>query len=183
MVRGFLILIVLLILLITGAPAVAQKPMFEVSVDRTIIHVDETFHLTITLTGPHSGIALDLSPFTKDFDMLSTSQHTHSANIDGQTEISMEWIITLAPKRLGELVIPSIEVGNHRSPPISVTVLSPEQAGLSRSVYEREGSSRSTVCADDSTVVVGGGRGRCSYHKKADEYAHHVPAIPTQRNE
>jgi hypothetical protein len=139
MVRGFLILIVLLILLITGAPAVAQKPTFEVSVDRTIIHVDETFHLTITLNGPHSGIALDLSPFTKDFDILSTSQRTHSANIDGQTEISMEWIITLAPKRLGELVIPSIEVGNHRSPPISVTVLSLEQAGLSRSVLSERG--------------------------------------------
>jgi hypothetical protein len=108
MVRGFLILIVLLILLITGAPAVAQKPMFEISVDRTIIQVDETFHLNITLTGSHSGIALDLSPFTTDVDILSTSQPTHSANIDGQTEISMEWIITLAPKRLGELVIPSM---------------------------------------------------------------------------
>lgn len=130
MARTFLIFIVPFMLLHTEFPAVAQTPTFEVFVDRTIIHVDETFHVTITLTGPHSGIILDLSPFTKDFDVLGTSQHTHSATIDGHTEVSMEWTITLAPKRLGELVIPSIEVGDHRSPPISVTVLSLEQAGL-----------------------------------------------------
>jgi hypothetical protein len=130
MAHKFLIFIVPFMLLHTEFPAVAQTPTFEVFVDRTIIHVDETFHVTITLTGPHSGIILDLSPFTKDFDVLGTSQHTHSANIDGHTEVSMEWTITLAPKRLGELVIPSIEVGDHRSPPISVRVLSLEQAGL-----------------------------------------------------
>jgi hypothetical protein len=92
----------------------AQTPTFEVSIDRTIIHVDEIFHVTITLTGPHSDMILDLKPFTTDFALVGTSQSTHPVTIDGRTEVSMGWIITLAPKRLGKLVIPSIEIGDHR---------------------------------------------------------------------
>ncbi|HBP90101.1 MAG TPA: hypothetical protein DD706_20700, partial [Nitrospiraceae bacterium] len=56
--------------------------------------------------------------------------------IDGQTTILSEWIITLAPKRLGQLVIPSFSVGNHNSQPIRITVLSPEQAGLEAIIFQ-----------------------------------------------
>jgi hypothetical protein len=51
----------------------------------------------------------------------------------------MEWIITLAPKRLGKLVIPSLEIGDHQSPPISVRVLSLEHANLKETLESNDG--------------------------------------------
>jgi hypothetical protein len=81
MAHGFLILLPLLGLFSTGIPAMAQIPTVKVSIDRTIIHVDEIFHVMITLIGPHSGIVLDLRPFTKDFALVGTSQSSHSATI------------------------------------------------------------------------------------------------------
>ncbi|MCA9422030.1 MAG: BatD family protein [Nitrospira sp.] len=137
MARRHSILLYLLVLLLTGTPSLAQQGQtLEVLVERTIIHVDETLGLTIKLSGPNPGVSLDLSVLEKDFAIVGTSQNLQSTIIDGQTTLLSEWIITLAPKRLGQLVIPSFSVGNHNSQPIRITVLSPEQAGLGAIIFQ-----------------------------------------------
>ncbi len=92
------------------------------SVDRSRIGMDETFQLTISINTSTVFAGPDLSPLNKDFRVLGRSQSSRHFMRNGKTESSTEWLIRLAPKHTGDLLIPAIKVKNDMTDPIRVQV-------------------------------------------------------------
>lgn len=124
--KAFLILVSIAITPIIHAGMTA-------TVDRTIISDQDLVTLTIRASDDASNIELDFSPIEQDFEIVSTSSRQNSSMsiINGRTisEVYRDHVLTLSPKRLGNLFIPSIRAGNERTQPITIQVrrLSAEQ--------------------------------------------------------
>jgi len=91
------------------------------------INQDETVSLTIRIDSQQQGVNPDFSGLEQDFDMLSRSQRSQIQIINGKKTAYTDWVLTLAPKRSGILIIPAIQVGNARSQPVPLTVRTDEQ--------------------------------------------------------
>ena len=94
------------------------------SVDRTTLSANETLELTVTYQGKiPSSQELDFAILDNAFTRVSapSRQQSHSW-INGQSESSLSWTISLHPKTTGTLTIPAFEVDGIRSRPITVTV-------------------------------------------------------------
>ena len=107
-----------LLLLLTET---AWSANFQATVDQTVIAQYETLELTLR-TDQDSGKSPDLGPLHRDFEVVSTRQNRQIRIINGQTESWQDWIVTLAPKREGKLIIPALKLGSLRSEPIAIQV-------------------------------------------------------------
>lgn len=116
----------LILLLIYGA--VANAATLEATLDRTRTIEGESLTLSIEASGDNQD-SPDLSPLHKDFEVLGQSQSTRMTILNGATETTREWRITLIPKRIGTLTVPAISVGSIASDPIQLQVLPANQAG------------------------------------------------------
>lgn len=91
-------------------------------VDRSKIGLDETFTLVIKSTSMSIFDSPDLEPLEQDFEVLGTSRNSQHSIVNGKTESSLEWHVSLAAKREGALVIPPIEVDGDKTDAIIVQV-------------------------------------------------------------
>ncbi|WP_066015004.1 BatD family protein [Endozoicomonas atrinae] len=94
---------------------------FTASVNRTSLASHETVELTLR-TDESSSDAPDLKPLEWSFDILGTRQQSQTSIINGKKEFTRDWVITLAPKQQGTLVIPPIKLGALQSEPVTITV-------------------------------------------------------------
>ena len=92
------------------------------SVDRANITVDDTFTLVIRSTEASIFDSPELGPLEQDFNVHGNSRSSQTSIINGRTESSMEWHISLSPKREGALVIPPIDVDGKKTKAIVVEV-------------------------------------------------------------
>ena len=97
-------------------------------VDRNPVMADETFRLVVEAEGVSSSDAPSLQSLEENFALLGTSHSQQMSIINGRTSSVTRWVTTLAPKRTGMLTIPTIQVGNRSSLPLSITVKDPSQA-------------------------------------------------------
>lgn len=107
------------------------------SVDRDTLGLDETFTLVLRYDRQINA-APDYDLLRKDFDILNTQSGTQMSIINGNMEASTEWKIALAPKRIGQLLIPSFNIDGAISDAIQITV---------------EGKSRSPQTGDSQVTV------------------------------
>ncbi|MFK7731189.1 MAG: BatD family protein [Pseudomonadales bacterium] len=91
-------------------------------VDRSKIGLDETFTLVIKSTSMSIFDSPDLEPLKQDFEVLGTSRNSQHSIVNGKTESSLEWHVSLAAKREGALVIPPIEVDGDKTDAIIIQV-------------------------------------------------------------
>ena len=101
----------------------ARAQELAASVERNPIHLGESVHLVLELRRAAGGLKPDLSALEKDFQILNTSTNTQIEFIQGLQSAISRWIIELTPKREGVLTIPSIAVGQFKSPELSLEVL------------------------------------------------------------
>lgn len=111
----------LLILLVT-APQLALADKLSAWVDRDRISADETLQLIVDLQGHDTDRAPDVKPLERDFDLLSQSRSMQINIINGREDTRIQWRYSLAPKRSGQLTIPSLRLGSLKSNPVSVEV-------------------------------------------------------------
>ncbi|MGD8619767.1 MAG: BatD family protein [Gammaproteobacteria bacterium] len=111
--------LLLLLCLLFAGPAAAQT--LDAQVDRTQITEGETVTLNLSATGDVKG-SPDLTPLSKDFDVLSQSQGTSINIVNGRTSSSRQWRLMLMPKHGGELTIPALRLGTLESRPIALKV-------------------------------------------------------------
>ncbi len=119
--NGFILIVVLNLL--SGISSVSAQGV-KAYVDRNPVRVDETLRLFIE-TDSSSGEAPDLRLLEKDFDLLGTSHSSQTTITNGQTTSLVRWVTTLAPKRLGKLSIPPIQVGGSQTQPLTIMVEKP----------------------------------------------------------
>ena len=106
--------------------AQAQATGLVASVDRSRLNSGETVELTlesndVTLFGKP-----DLTPLEPMFEVRGTRQVNQLTTINGDNRATTRWIITLLPRQNGSVVIPSLQLGDVQSQPITVQVVESE---------------------------------------------------------
>ncbi|MFO7704282.1 MAG: BatD family protein [Halopseudomonas sp.] len=117
--------------LLLSSPALA---LVEASVDRTRLVEGETLELTLESGAANRFSNPELTVLEEHFDIRVTRQLSLVSQLNGRSQPVTRWVITLAPKRTGYVVIPPIELEDARSEPISLHVLSAAEAARDNKV-------------------------------------------------
>lgn len=98
------------------------KAAVQVQVDPREVSLDEAFRLILTQDQIQNGGMPDLTPLQKEFSILGTERRFNYSSINGQTESSSEWTVTLKAQKSGELTIPVIKIGQEQTTPVTINV-------------------------------------------------------------
>ncbi|MEG5263743.1 BatD family protein [Pseudomonas sp. JDS28PS106] len=120
MTRVYLLIIGLLASLLAVSSHAAD---LTASVDRTRLLVGETVELTLETTDFTQFGKPDLSVLDADFEVRDSRQLNRLTTLDGTTEATTRWIITLLPRRTGSVVIPVLQLGELKSQPVTLQVV------------------------------------------------------------
>ncbi|HEY8514036.1 MAG TPA: BatD family protein [Candidatus Binatia bacterium] len=127
------------------ASAGVASAAVHASLDRDVVHEDDT--LRLTLSGDAQGEP-DLTPLARDFEILGTQQSHSVSIVNGRVDAKRELEVLLRPKRSGELEIPALRVGDESTTPLTVSVLDAAAA---------PGASRGTTGAGRGATSAGRG--------------------------
>ena len=102
----------------------AQSALAELSatVDRREIAMGETLRLTLLGDAGEQPAEVDLTPLSRDWEILSRSSATNARFINGQNQVTRTLEMELAPLREGTLSIPSLTAGGRNTTPLSIRV-------------------------------------------------------------
>jgi len=70
----------------------------------------------------------DFSVLESNFEVLSSSKNSHINILNGHMNSGTQWILTLMPRRNGDLILPSIRVGKEDTRPLPIRVLKSAEA-------------------------------------------------------
>lgn len=90
-------------------------------VDRNPISEGETVNFTLEVDASRN-LSVDLSALKNNFEIVQKMNSQNNSNINGRQTAVSKLIITLLPKSTGELIIPSLQVGNEKSEAITLRV-------------------------------------------------------------
>jgi len=110
-------LAVLLLLWATGLQADVSA-----SLDRDRIVLGETVTLVIQTNDTQQNLDPSLDALQEDFVLLDRRSETQMSIVNGQQSAVMRLLITLEPKREGELLIPALNFGQQSTQPMRVVV-------------------------------------------------------------
>lgn len=111
----------LLCLLLLAWTSVLQADI-SASLDRNSIVKGETITLTLQTNDTQQNLDPDLDELQNDFILLDRRSETQMSIINGSQSAVVRLLITLEPRREGELVIPSLRIGNQSTQPLRVHV-------------------------------------------------------------
>ncbi|MET0356357.1 MAG: BatD family protein [Cellvibrio sp.] len=97
------------------------------SVDRDNISIQDTFTLTVSADSRVSSKP-DFSTLNNDFEILSNNESQFTSISNSGAQFQKVWQLTLAPKRVGSLLIPSFTVDSSVSDAIEIKVTKQSQA-------------------------------------------------------
>lgn len=113
----------LLISLMLGCIALqAHAASLVSSVDRARVNAGETVELTLESDDPTLFGKPDLSALDANFVVQGTRQLNHLTTLDGGSQATTRWIITLLPRQNGTVIIPSLQLGELSTQPITLQV-------------------------------------------------------------
>lgn len=110
--------------LLCSALALAE---LSATVDRREIAMGETLRLTLLGDAGEQPAEIDLTPLSRDWEILSRSSATNARYINGQNQVTRTLEMELAPLREGTLSIPPLTHGGRTTTPQSIRV-NPEPA-------------------------------------------------------
>lgn len=90
-------------------------------VDKNVITQNDNLELTLELSDQDG--TPDLEPLERDFTVLNNARSNRISIVNGRVDTRNEWVLTLVPKRVGELKIPALAIGDKRTDPIIVKVV------------------------------------------------------------
>lgn len=120
MIRALLRLAFLLVALIAATPLLAGA--FKASIERLPTDQGEPFELVLSLAGRDSLEPPNVTPLSKDFEILDRRKRSRMDTVAGQRVEVNEWVLTLVAKRPGRLTIPALTIGGEASAPIDLTI-------------------------------------------------------------
>ena len=85
---------------------------FSAKIDRSVIDINETLKLELVLDKQIFSGQPDIKNLSENFEVLSNNRQQSFSSINGQTQSSTTWSLTLKPKKAGNLKIPSISFRN-----------------------------------------------------------------------
>ena len=111
-------LFVFLVMLTFSRLAVAG---FEADVSRTVIPEGESFQLYLRQDGDAE--QPDISVLNQDFLIVMERKSFKSSYVNGKAQTFNENVLTLIPKKTGEVILPSIQAGKEKTKPVKLTVV------------------------------------------------------------
>ncbi len=115
----FSIVLIFLLVITTLQPVLATPATVHISPSSAI--KDQTVTLTISVD-PKNQQHPNLSVLENNFQILKTSTSSSLRHEKSKTLIRKNWLVLLLPLKKGKLVIPSIKIGNERTPSTSLLV-------------------------------------------------------------
>lgn len=118
MYKSFQIIAVALLMLhgtALAAPVTAK-------LDRSSAVVGETVTLILQTTDTNQSLETDLSVLQNDFDILDQRSETQMSIVNNARSASVRQVITLEPKRAGNLIIPALQFKGATSQALAMTV-------------------------------------------------------------
>jgi hypothetical protein len=116
-VRGLALLVMLLMVTF-----VAQAAPVTAKLDRNSAVVGETVTLVLETSDTEQSLDTDLSPLQVDFDVLNRRSETQMSFVNGRQTASVRVVVTLEPKRAGNLLIPGLKFPGASSSPLVLRV-------------------------------------------------------------
>lgn len=153
MTRAHTLMFGLLLSLFAGHGQAAQ---LVASVDRTRLSSGETVELTIETSDVTQFGKPDLTALQDSFDVGGTRQINRLNTLDGGNQATTRWIITLLPKQTGTVVIPSLQLGEQKSQPITLQVMqsdNPNQASQQAPVFVEATLDKNSVYVQAQAVL------------------------------
>lgn len=123
--RHWLITLMSLLMMCLSQATLADQ--VTVALDKTSVSENEPVQLTIRTDFSNTGNGPDLSVLKRDFDILSQSQNSQFSFNLGTNQALSFWVVSLMPKAIGRFEIPSIQVGDKFSDPMTVEVKPAQQ--------------------------------------------------------
>ena len=117
MKRDFCSALVWLLLAMWAGSAQAAT---RASLDRNQLALGET--VTLSIDSDQAGAAPDLSPLATDFSIEGQSVNRSMQWSNGNAQATTTYVLQLAPKREGALVIPAIKLGSDLTTPLSLRI-------------------------------------------------------------
>ncbi len=109
--------------LVAGVTSVASAAELESRLDRHRVVLGETVELQLRLRD--GVVASDITLLEADFAVVDVQRSSRTQIINGRRDDSIDWRLTLAPMRSGELSVPSLRAGDAASQRIALEVLEP----------------------------------------------------------
>ena len=133
----------------------ALSATLSAQANRTEISINDQLNVTFRLRGGDYNSEPDFSPLQGDFEILASYRTQKSTNINGKHDAYYEWNLTLAPKRMGQLVVPSIRVAGTQSESISISVSeAPDNpAAAGSELFMTIEPEKSSVYVQEQTIV------------------------------
>jgi hypothetical protein len=103
--------------------SVLAQAEVQLQIESTEVSRDEPFQISLIQNNPQVGVSIpDLTLLRKDFFILGTTRSLNYSIIDGKTQSSSTWAITLKALKSGTFTIPSIKIGKEQTKPLTITV-------------------------------------------------------------
>jgi oxygen tolerance protein BatD len=142
-----------LLLFVLGTTAQAQQATLEASVDRPVIHDNESFTYTIRAEGSVRGEP-ELGAVKQMFDVLASSSEKRIGIVNGRASEVTTWTFELMPKKAGEFAIPQVRVGTLQTNAVALRVTPPPTASSAPADIFMELEAQPATVYVQSQVVV-----------------------------
>ncbi len=100
-----------------------QAANLNSQVDRQELSSGETLTLIVSIDEQVLFGEPDFSSLEKDFEILGRNRQNRFSNNNGKTESYTQWLLTLSPKKIGQLIIPSFSFKGEVSEAIEINVV------------------------------------------------------------
>ncbi|NNJ79979.1 MAG: hypothetical protein HKP19_12055 [Xanthomonadales bacterium] len=94
----------------------------ELRIDRDRVMVGETVTLTFTADNTDESLETDLSVLEEDFEILDSRREQQLSIVGGRQTAMVRLLLTVEPKRDGDIQIPSFRFGDSRTRPVLLRV-------------------------------------------------------------
>lgn len=98
----------------------------DAAVDRNPVSITDSFQLTYSANESPDDDP-DFSPLKQDFDILNQQKSSQLSWINGESNRTIQWTLTLMAKRSGDLTIPAISFGDDKTQALSLSVTETSQ--------------------------------------------------------
>ena len=102
--------------------SVAQAAAVSAKLDRSNAVVGETVTLILQTDDTDQSLDTDLAALEQDFDVLDRRSETQMSFVNGRQTASVRLVITLEPRRAGDLKIPALKFPGTSSTPLILKV-------------------------------------------------------------
>ena len=123
----------------------AQALDVEARLQSDVLRPGESVELTLRVRGGDGSESPDLAPLERDFRVLDIARSLRSRVVNGHYDSSVDWQISLLPRRGGELEVPVLEVAGARSQPQPLHVTAARPGSDTTAAEARAGAARPAV--------------------------------------